>query len=144
MVIFSQGPAGGFGGDLVNVSIPGHLRITSFRVYSGAYVDRVVFFYGDGKTDFVALGGPGGTASAVIPIPGERYIRTVIGRHGSYVDSLEFFDDTGDSFGRFGGGGGIVSFTFEVPPTVRIVGLYGRASTYVIDAFGLNYAHVTS
>ena len=123
----------------MNVSIPENRDISAFEVFSGSVIDRVVLFCGPDATDSIAIGGDGGTSSGRIEIPKGRHLRSIFGRHGEYVDSLTFVDDSGNVLGRFGGGGGDLDFIFEIPSCVRLVGFRGRAGD-VVNAFGLNYA----
>jgi hypothetical protein len=118
--------------------------ITLVEVKYGLFLNQLIFHYtsitnGDGA---ITLGGfdPGSSHDQFTLANGEE-IRSLKGRYGSFVDSIQIITSlqTFPASGSFGGPGGASAYSFSVPKGERLVGLFGRAGGWM-DALGVVYA----
>ena len=78
--------------------------VLEVTVRSGSFVDCVTFRYADGTS--AAFGGAGGEAHAPFELAEGETLVEVRGRHGAYVESVQFVTSAGRVSPRYGGGEG--------------------------------------
>ena len=131
------GPSGGFGGENFEDHSLGGRRIKEVRIYSGVFIDSIQVVYTNQANDTLSgtkHGGPGG-GLGVLKLASDEYIKLVGGKYGSYVDSIYMVTNK-EQVKKWGGAGGNVDFSYEVPPGTHIHGFFGRAGKY-LDSIGV-------
>lgn len=129
-----MGPSGGYGGTPITL-LPNNnsLVVTGFQVISGDWINQITIFYNDGISKTLGSNSGGTPQPKVTLQPGENVV-AIQGTFGSYVNSLQLV--TNRDVHDLGGTTGPAKFKYEFCAGGELVGLYGRASTYV-DAFGI-------
>ncbi|QAY80452.1 jacalin-like lectin [Sphingosinicella sp. BN140058] len=112
-------------------------RLAAIQFRGGGYVDRISVTYerADGSSYIREHGGEGGTLLPRYSIAEEQVVRSISGRSGDYVDSIEvrLSDETMISAG---GPGGALAFDWTVPEDAVVLGFRGNAGE-VVDRIGL-------
>jgi hypothetical protein len=129
MATFTFGPEGGPGGDVFDDRRLGQwVRI---QIRAGDQVDALIVSYDSGVT--VQHGGGGGRPVADFQLVSGEVITRIQGRHGSFVDQIEFLTNR-RRLGPFGGTGGI-PWALDVPPGLTVTSFFGASGT-VLDRVG--------
>jgi Domain of unknown function (DUF1929)/Jacalin-like lectin domain/Kelch motif len=129
------GPAGAglAGGSSAFNDLPAGATITGVKVWSGQYVNGVQLMTTAGSQP--VRGAATGTLSTITLAAGESLV-SVFGGSGWWIDRIGFTSSTGRAFGPFGGNGG-AAFDLRAPVGTTVVGLFGSASSTLLDKIGL-------
>ncbi|HYD38656.1 MAG TPA: jacalin-like lectin [Allosphingosinicella sp.] len=123
-----HGPFGGSGGSPFEIEA----EIDSFYGRSGTLEDRLGFFVNVNTTGL--HGGTGGTAFAdPVPVPGQTFIKQIVIRSGSLIDSISttYINPDGTTTVATHGGGGGQPTTIVFNPGETITAVTGRSGKFV-------------
>jgi hypothetical protein len=135
VALFSQGPAGGKGGQPYSGLSSAQVGGSSIRYVKIRYdliIHSIEIGYSDPPVP-VKYGGTGGTRELLkIFQPGE-YINQLSGSYGDALASLAFTTNLSGStlFAAVSPAGMPSSFKYEAPPSFEIIGVFGNAGTSI-------------
>ena len=154
MTSIVAGPSGGIGGTPFTDDIPSNSTVGQLQIRAAAMIDSVQFLHvglGGGVIASPAHGGLGGELHT-IPLGDDRYVASIKGRYGEFVDSLTIKTAPITPVGlsekeiialhlaakvpTFGGKGGSSRFVYHAPPGYEIAGFCGRSAN-LVDAIGV-------
>lgn len=136
--LFYCGPSGGAGGEpFVDDAIPKNSRVYEIQVFAGDFIDAIRLVHENNRSELLELrkhGGPGGQPY-VLTLDPDEYLIAIEGQHNKFVHALKFYTNKRTT-DWYGGRGGNYTFKYEAPEGYEIVGLSGRAATF-LDALGV-------
>jgi predicted flap endonuclease-1-like 5' DNA nuclease len=132
------GPVGGEGGQpFDNYEIPEGAKLREIRLLTDRFVNAIqlIFTDKDGNVgELRPIGGLNGHLE-IFTLGSDEYLTAISGKHGWYIDSIQFHTNKRSS-GIFGGKGGDSEFILEAPKNYEISGLFGKADWF-IDQLGI-------
>jgi predicted flap endonuclease-1-like 5' DNA nuclease len=132
------GPVGGEGGQpFDNYEIPEGAQLREIRLLTDRFVNAIqlIFTDKDGNVgELRPIGGLNGHLE-IFTLGTDEYLTAISGKHGWYIDSIQFHTNKRSS-DIFGGKGGDTEFILEAPKNHEISGLFGKADWF-IDQLGI-------